>query len=119
MDTDKNGKKVTSRSDTGAPQGGVISPLLSNVYLHWFERAFHGPNGPATWAKAKIVRPPAGGTLTITATGITEYTGDWNVIDRGEISVPDSDSDPISITGVTCRRVSAANANAAAQTALA
>jgi RNA-directed DNA polymerase len=56
VDTDRNGKKVTSRSDTGAPQGGVISPLLSNVYLHWFERAFHGPNGPATWAKAKIVR---------------------------------------------------------------
>ena len=56
VDTDKNGKKVTSRSDKGAPQGGVISPLLSNVYLHWFERAFHGPNGPATWAKAKIVR---------------------------------------------------------------
>jgi hypothetical protein len=27
-----------------------------NVYLHWFERAFHAPNGPATWAKAKIVR---------------------------------------------------------------
>lgn len=56
VDTDKNGKKVTSRSDNGTPQGGVISPLLSNVYLHWFERAFHAPNGPATWAKAKIVR---------------------------------------------------------------
>ncbi|MCY3005859.1 MAG: reverse transcriptase domain-containing protein [Planctomycetota bacterium] len=53
VDTDRNGKKVTSRSDKGTPQGGVISPLLSNVYLHWFERAFHGP---ATWAKAKIVR---------------------------------------------------------------
>ena len=56
VDTDKNGKKVTSRSENGTPQGGVISPLLSNVYLHWFERAFHAPNGPATWAKAKIVR---------------------------------------------------------------
>jgi len=31
------------RSDTGTPQGGVISPLLANIYLHevidtWFVR---------------------------------------------------------------------------------
>ena len=34
----------------------MISPLLANVYLHWFEKVFHGPQGPATWAKAKLVR---------------------------------------------------------------
>lgn len=47
--------KVT-RNKLGTPQGGVISPLLSNIYLHWFDRAFYRPNGPAQWAKAKLVR---------------------------------------------------------------
>jgi len=36
--------------------GGVISPLLANIYLHWFEKAFYGPQGPATWAQARMVR---------------------------------------------------------------
>jgi RNA-directed DNA polymerase len=57
VETDAQGKQHCIRSDKGTPQGGVISPMLSNVYLHWFERAFHQePNGPACWAKAKIVR---------------------------------------------------------------
>jgi RNA-directed DNA polymerase len=34
----------------------VISPLLANLYLHWFDKVFHGPQGPARWAKAKLVR---------------------------------------------------------------
>jgi RNA-directed DNA polymerase len=45
-----------SRSKTGTPQGGVISPLLSNIYLHWFDKVFYRTNGPAQWANAKLVR---------------------------------------------------------------
>lgn len=45
-----------SRNSQGTPQGGVISPLLSNIYLHWFDKVFHQPDGPVQWAKAKLVR---------------------------------------------------------------
>jgi len=34
----------------------VISPLLANLYLHWFDALFHGPKGPARSAGAKLVR---------------------------------------------------------------
>jgi RNA-directed DNA polymerase len=51
-----HGQRKVTRPKQGTPQGGVISPLLANIYLHWFEKAFHGPEGPAHWAKAKIVR---------------------------------------------------------------
>jgi RNA-directed DNA polymerase len=44
------------RSRKGTPQGGVISPLLSNLYLHWFDEVFHRAMGPAHWAEAKLVR---------------------------------------------------------------
>jgi RNA-directed DNA polymerase len=45
-----------SRSKQGTPQGGVISPLLANVYLHWFDKLFYRADGPAQWAMAKLVR---------------------------------------------------------------
>src|ERR1039458_1097558 len=45
-----------SRPRNGTPQGGVISPLLSNLYLHWFDKLFYRADGPAQWAKAKLVR---------------------------------------------------------------
>jgi len=45
-----------SRSTKGTPQGGVISPLLSNIYLHWFDKVFHRRDGPGQWANAKLVR---------------------------------------------------------------
>jgi RNA-directed DNA polymerase len=48
------GRKIYPRK--GCPQGGVISPLLANLYLHWFDKVFHKPDGPANWADARLVR---------------------------------------------------------------
>jgi RNA-directed DNA polymerase len=53
---ESGGPPRISRQKQGTPQGGVISPLLANLYLHWFDKAFYGASGPAHWAKAKLVR---------------------------------------------------------------
>lgn len=50
------GPGTTTRPRRGTPQGGVISPLLSNLYLHWFDKVFLRLDGPAHWAKAHLVR---------------------------------------------------------------
>jgi RNA-directed DNA polymerase len=52
----QGGGPTIKRNDQGTPQGGVISPLLANIYLHWFDKVFHRADGPAHWAKAKLVR---------------------------------------------------------------
>ena len=45
-----------SRPKGGTPQGGVLSPLLANAYLHWLDKLFHAPDGPAKWANARLIR---------------------------------------------------------------
>jgi len=55
-DRDENDRPRWSRPTRGTPQGGVISPLLANLYLHWFDKRFHRSEGPGTWAKARLVR---------------------------------------------------------------
>lgn len=52
----QDGRGPPMRTESGTPQGGVISPLLANSFLHWFDRAFFSENGPANWAKARLVR---------------------------------------------------------------
>jgi len=48
-----SGKKI----DKGTPQGGVISPLLANIYLHDMDRAFYEEEeGPYRVANARLVR---------------------------------------------------------------
>jgi RNA-directed DNA polymerase len=53
--TEDHQTKVT-RPGQGTPQGGVISPLLANVYLHWFDKRFHRVNGPGPLHEARLVR---------------------------------------------------------------
>jgi len=47
---------MVRRNDRGTPQGGVLSPLLANVYLHWFDHVFQRTDGPVRWANAKLIR---------------------------------------------------------------
>ena len=53
---DRHNPPRNRKPTQGTPQGGVISPLLANLYLHWLDRGFHARGGPAHWAKAELVR---------------------------------------------------------------
>jgi RNA-directed DNA polymerase len=69
----KQGRKIYPRK--GCPQGGVISPLLSNLYLHWFDKVFHRSDGPATWANARLVR--YADDFVVLAVHQTDMLKDW------------------------------------------
>jgi RNA-directed DNA polymerase len=65
-----------SPSKKGTPQGGVISPLLANIYLHGFDRAFYqDPRGPYRVANARLVR--YADDLVILARYIGPQVKDW------------------------------------------
>ena len=56
VEEDDDGKPRVHRSHRGTPQGGVISPLLANIYLDLFDKVFHRKTGPRYWANARMVR---------------------------------------------------------------
>jgi len=57
VEEDDRGRQKTTKPEKGTPQGGVISPLLANVYLHELDRAFHeDEDGPYQIANARLVR---------------------------------------------------------------
>jgi len=75
VETDDTGRQTTSHPKQGTPQGGVISPLLANIYLHWFEKAFYSSQGPATWADARMIR--YADDFVILARQLTQRTVTW------------------------------------------
>jgi RNA-directed DNA polymerase len=40
VEEDQEGKRQTRKPKRGTPQGGVISPLMANIYLNLFDRKF-------------------------------------------------------------------------------
>jgi RNA-directed DNA polymerase len=54
---EEGGRGDGKRPDQGTPQGGVISPLLANLYLHEMDRTFHeDKDGPYRMVGARLVR---------------------------------------------------------------
>jgi len=57
MEAGDDGKPPTGRRNgKGTPQGGVISPLLANIYLHWFDYVFERAKEMARRGGAVLVR---------------------------------------------------------------
>ena len=55
VEEDQEGKRRTHKPKRGTPQGGVISPLLANVYLNLFDRMFRS-YCRATGLAAELIR---------------------------------------------------------------
>ncbi len=57
VEEDGKGGKTITRPTQGTPQGGVVSPLLANLYLHELDHAFYTEvDGPYRAANARLVR---------------------------------------------------------------
>jgi RNA-directed DNA polymerase len=56
QEREANGRVRLTRPTAGTPQGGVISPLLSNLYLHEMDRRWQAQGGPRDRWNARLVR---------------------------------------------------------------
>lgn len=66
--------KAMKANDMGTPQGGIISPLLANLYMHWFDKLFHG-EGPGNFAKATLIR--YADDFVVMARYMTNHITEW------------------------------------------
>jgi RNA-directed DNA polymerase len=70
-------------SEEGTPQGGIVSPLLANIYLHrfdaWFVEQYTCPPGTSkeAWRRERV----KGGTKA--AAQMFRYADDWIILVRG------------------------------------
>ena len=98
------------KNKKGTPQGGVISPLLANIYLNTLDKAVKRPDGPFKRIGATIVR--YADDFVIMAPQITEYL-EWyltGLLDRLKLGVNgekstkvDARQKPFSFLGFTIR----------------
>ena len=111
VEVDERGRKTITKPRQGTPQGGTLSPLLANIYLHDFDRAFHAEHGPYHLANARLVR--YADDLVVMAKTVTPRLTAWIEkvlegplrlqINREKTSIVKVAKDPLSFLGFTLR----------------
>lgn len=73
---DERGRKNRSKPTAGTPQGGVISPLLANIYLNYFDKNFHlDQTSPLYQMGASLIR--YADDFVVMVGHMTQDTIDW------------------------------------------
>lgn len=77
----------TYRPNIGTPQGGVVSPLLANIYLHemdtaWFEK-YGDPPWREKWSDGRMVRHSRPRVLGEQSVFLIRYADDFLLLTNG------------------------------------